>query len=57
MAAIFVAVRAFDVEALRRELADGVDPDLLDTDYPQPCTALYYAVHFGGAQPEKRMRE
>ena len=56
-APIFEAVMAFDVEALRRELAAGVDPDLLDTEHPYLYTALYYAVYFGSAQPEKRIRE
>ena len=43
MAAIFAAVKAFDVEALRRELAAGVDPDILQ-DGPHSATPLSYAV-------------
>ena len=43
MAAIFAAVKAFDVEALRRELAAGVDPDIHETG-PYSATPLHYAV-------------
>ena len=43
MAAIFTAVKAFDVEALRRELAAGVDPDI-HQDGPYSATPLSYAV-------------
>ena len=43
MAAIFAAVKAFDVEALRRELAAGVDPDI-HQDGPYSATPLHYAV-------------
>ena len=43
MAAIFAAVKAFDVEALRRELAAGVDPDI-HQDGPYSATPLSYAV-------------
>ena len=40
MAAIFTAVKAFDVEALRREIAAGVDPNIF-SQYGAP---LHYAV-------------
>ena len=43
MAAIFTAVKAFDVEALRRELAAGVDPDIHETG-PYSATPLHYAT-------------
>jgi len=43
-AAIFAAVRAFDVEALRRELAAGVDPNI--TENEADTTLLHYAVHW-----------
>ena len=46
MAAIFTAVKAFDVEALRRELAAGVDPDIHETG-PYSATPLTYAVLTG----------
>ena len=57
MAAIFEAARAFDVEALRRELAAGVDPDLVEwggTSAP----ALFNAVICGsGIRPEDQLQE
>ena len=40
----FAAVRAFDVEALRRELAAGVDPNI--TENEADTTLLHYAVHW-----------
>ena len=43
-AAIFAAVTAFDVEALRRELAAGVDPNI--TENEADTTLLHYAVHW-----------
>ena len=53
--AIFRAVRAFDVEALRRCLAAGVDPDVLDADGASP---LYVLVRFRAARhPEERIQE
>ena len=57
MAAIFEAARAFDVEALRRELAAGVDPDLVEwggTSAPP----LFNAVICGsGIRPEDQLQE
>ena len=51
---IFAAVRAFDAEALRRELAAGVDPDMLELG---DATPLYYAVRWRSAYPAERIRE
>ena len=42
--AIFAAVRAFDVEALRRELAAGVDPNIHENE--ATTTLLHYAVYW-----------
>ena len=53
---IFTAVRAFDVEALRRELAAGVDPDMREHDSGSGCTPLYYAACWSG-YPEEQVRE
>ena len=53
--AIFRAVRAFDVEALRRCLAAGVDPDVLDANGASP---LYFLVRYRAARhPEERIQE
>ena len=41
MAAILTAVKAFDVEALRREIAAGVDPNI---QLPYSAAPLHYAV-------------
>ena len=41
MAAILTAVKAFDVEALRRETAAGVDPNI---QLPYSAAPLHYAV-------------
>ena len=41
MAAILTAVKAFDVEALRREIAAGVDPNIQP---PYSAAPLHYAV-------------
>ena len=41
---IFAAVKALDVEALRRELAAGVDPNI--TENEADTTLLHYAVHW-----------
>ena len=41
MAAISTAVKAFDVEALRREIAAGVDPNI---QLPYSAAPLHYAV-------------
>ena len=55
MAAIFTAVKAFDVEALRREIAAGVDPDIHERG-PYSATPLHYAVIF--KRPfKKRLQE
>ena len=56
MAAIFTAVKAFDVEALRRELAAGVDPDILE-DGPYSATPLTYAVLHRKRKVTKRLQE
>ena len=57
-AAIFAAVRAFDVEALRRELAAGVDPDIYEDHHLRPSTPLNYAVCWQSAYSgAKQMRE
>ena len=53
---IFAAVRALDVEALRRELAAGVDPDMCE-DGPYAPTPLCQAVHYGCAFPATRFQE
>ena len=53
---IFTAVRALDVEALRRELAAGVDPDMCE-DGPYAPTPLCQAVHYGCAFPATRFQE
>ena len=53
---IFTAVRAFDVEALRRELAAGVDPDMYQ-DGPYASTPLCQAVRWGSAIPATRFQE
>ena len=53
--AIFRAVRAFDVEALRRCLAAGVDPDVLHANGASP---LYVLVRFRAAmRPAERIQE
>ena len=53
--AIFRAVRAFDVEALRRCLAAGVDPDVLGANGASP---LYVLVRFRAAgRPAERIQE
>ncbi len=50
--AICDAVRAFDVEALRRCLAAGVDPNLREPRSKFPL--LYYAILWGsGVRPER----
>ena len=47
--AIFRAVRAFDVEALRRCLAAGADPDMFEDDN-RHSTLLYDAVYYCSAR-------
>ena len=55
---IFAAVRAFDVEALRRLIAAGVDPDMREyDDWPSSGTPLYYAVCWRSSYPKEQMRE
>ena len=54
---IFTAVRAFDVEALRRELAAGVDPDTYEDSPHYPDTPLLCAVRSPRHAPERQMRE
>ena len=59
---IFAAVKDLDVEALRRELAAGVDPDMYEDSRYFPGTPLMYAVsnHLGRQlrrSPEERIRE
>ena len=54
--AILDAIYAFDVEALRRELAAGVDPNVLNPLGRFP--AVVYAVLFRAARhPEERIQE
>ena len=57
--AMFAAVHAFDVEALRHELESGVDPNLLEPveQGRAPFTALNYALVYRSNQPEERIRE
>ena len=53
--AICDAVRAFDVEALRRCLAAGVDPNLREPRSNFPL--LYYALLWGsGVRPERTIQ-
>ena len=50
---IFRAVLDLDVQALRHELASGVDINLREDG----ATPLYFAVNFGSAMAEKRLQE
>ena len=52
---IFRALTKFDVEALRRELAAGVDPDLVNplSDF----SLMYYALRWRSAHPAELIRE
>ena len=53
--AIFDAIYAFDAEALRRELAAGADPDMLNASGSSP---LYVLLLFRAARrPAERMQE
>ena len=52
---IFAAVKTFDVEALRRELAAGVDPNM--RDYDSEATPLYYAAFWRTLRAEEQLRE
>ncbi len=59
---IFTAVRAFDVEALRRELAAGVDPDMRESDFPEydyssASTPLCQAVYWASGCARERIQE
>ena len=53
---IFAAVRALDVEALRRELAAGVDPDMYE-DGPYATTPLCLVAHCGCVFPARGFQE
>ena len=53
---IFDAVRACDVEALRREIAAGGDPDMLHGG-GAGLTPLYYAVCWHSGPPGEQIRE
>ena len=64
MAPIHDAIHAFDVAALRRELAAGVSPELNadaddsdSDDDPTTCTPLYLAVIYASAKPERMFKE
>ena len=50
---IFRAVMDLDVQALRRELASGVDVNLMEDG----ATPLYMAVNFGSAFAERQLQE
>ena len=50
---IFRAVFDFDVQALRHELASGVDVHLREDG----ATPLYFAVNFGSKYAEKKLQE
>ena len=59
---IFTAVRAFDVEALRRELAAGADPDMYQSDFPEydyssASTPLCQAVYWASGCARERIQE
>jgi len=62
MAPIHDAIHAFDVAALRRELAAGVSPELNDSDDDDDdddiiCTPLYLAVIFASVYPKEKLEE
>ena len=54
---IFDAVRACDVEALRREIAAGGDPDMLHGTSSAGLTPLYYAACWHSGPPGEQIRE
>ena len=54
---IFAAVKALDVEALRRELAAGVDPDMYEDSPYYPDTPLLCAVRSRSASDAYQIRE
>ena len=53
---IFDAVRACDVEAMRREIAAGGDPDMLHGGGAE-LTPLYYAACWHSGSPGEQIRE
>ena len=53
---IFYAVRALDVEALRREIAAGGDPDMVHGG-GAGLTPLYYAACWHSGSPGEQIRE
>ena len=61
MAPIHDAIEAFDVAALRRELAAGVSPELADEsdgdDDDGDCTPLYLAMIYASASQESKLEE
>ena len=65
MAPIHDAIEAFDVAALRRELAAGVSPELNADALPESesddggdyCTPLYLAVIYASAYPKSKLEE
>ena len=54
---IFYAVRALDVEALRREIAAGGDPDMLYSLSQTGLTPLWYAACYHTPYNEEQIRE
>ena len=54
---IFAAVKALDVEALRRELAAGVDPDMYEDSPYYPDTPLLCAVRNPSRSDAYQIRE
>ena len=62
MAPIHDAIRAFDVDALRRELDGGVCPDLEDDDDDSDsedgiCTPLHSVLQWSTQWPERKLEE
>ena len=61
MAPIHDAIEAWDVDALRRELAAGVSPELDahadDPDEDGICTPLYLAIYWGCGLDDKKLEE
>ena len=61
MAPIHDAIEAWDVDALRRELAAGVSPELdahADDPYEDGiCTPLYLAIYWGCGLDDKKLEE
>ena len=50
---IFRAVMTLDVQALRHELASGVDVHLMEDG----CTLIHFAVHFRSSYAEEKLQE